>query len=156
VRAQVIEECEQAERSLGFSPAVRFTGPVDTLVGEEVAAHLLPVLRETLSNTARHAHAARADVDLAASASKVVLTVTDDGSASPPAAGAAGWRICVSALNSWAARSPSARARPGGPWRCGTCRRTRRWTPTRTSRPAAGSGTKVPDQPRVTGRMIEV
>ena len=79
VRAQVMEECERAARSLGFTPAVRFTGPVDVLVAEEIATHLLPVLRETLSNAARHAHATRVDVDLAASDSRTVLTVADDG-----------------------------------------------------------------------------
>ena len=79
VRAQVMEECERAAGSLGFTPAVRFTGPVDALVTEEIAAHLLRVLRETLSNAARHAHASRLDVDLTASDARTVLTVTDDG-----------------------------------------------------------------------------
>lgn len=79
VRAQVIGECEQAARGLGFPPAVRFAGPVDLLVGEEVAGHLLPVLRETLSNAVRHAQAGRVEVDLAASDARIVLTVTDDG-----------------------------------------------------------------------------
>jgi signal transduction histidine kinase len=79
VRAQVVEECEQAAKVLGFPPAVRFTGPVDLLVGDEVADHLLAVLREALSNTARHAHAAHVEVDLAADTSAVTLNVTDDG-----------------------------------------------------------------------------
>jgi signal transduction histidine kinase len=84
VRARVLEECERAARSLGFPPAVRFTGPVDLLIGDEVAEHLLPVLRETLSNAARHANAARVDVDLAAADSKITLTVSDDGVGIPP------------------------------------------------------------------------
>lgn len=84
VRALVLEECEQAVRSLGFQPAVRFTGPVDLLVGDEVAGHLLPVLRETLSNAARHAQATRVEVDLAAADSKITLTVVDDGVGIPP------------------------------------------------------------------------
>jgi signal transduction histidine kinase len=79
VRARVLEECEQAARSLGFPPAVRFTGPVDVLVGEEAAEHLLAVLRETLSNAARHAHATRVEVYLEAADAKVTLTVADDG-----------------------------------------------------------------------------
>ena len=83
VRARVLEECEQAVRSLGFSPAVRFTGPVDLLVDDEVADHLLPVLRETLSNAARHAKASRVEVDLAAADSKVTLSVADDGVGMP-------------------------------------------------------------------------
>ena len=79
VRAQVMDECERAVPGLGFTPAVRFTGPVDVLVGEQVAGHLLPVLREILSNAARHARASRVEVDLAASQQRVVLTVEDDG-----------------------------------------------------------------------------
>ncbi len=79
VRAQVMEVCEQAARTLGFSPAVRFTGPVDHLVGAQVAEHLLAVLREALSNAARHAGASSVEVDLAADGGSVALTVTDDG-----------------------------------------------------------------------------
>jgi signal transduction histidine kinase len=79
LRTQVIETCERATEQLGFPPAVRFTGPVDTLVGPDIAEHLLAVLREALSNTARHAHATRLDVDLAADTRAVTLTVTDDG-----------------------------------------------------------------------------
>jgi signal transduction histidine kinase len=79
VRAAVIGICEKATAVLGFSPAVRFTGPIDTLVGESAAEHLLAVLREALSNTARHAHATAVDVDLAADATTVTLTVTDNG-----------------------------------------------------------------------------
>jgi signal transduction histidine kinase len=40
---------------------------------------LLPVLREALSNTARHAKADRADVSVVVDDQSVTLTVTDDG-----------------------------------------------------------------------------
>jgi signal transduction histidine kinase len=79
LRTQIIETCERATEQLGFPPAVRFTGPVDTLVGPEIAEQLLAVLREALSNTARHAQASRLDVDLTADTRAVTLTVTDDG-----------------------------------------------------------------------------
>jgi signal transduction histidine kinase len=79
VRAGVVEVCEQATGLLGFPPAVRFTGPVDTLVGAEVADHLLAVLREALSNVARHARASGVDVAVAVDGITVTLTVTDDG-----------------------------------------------------------------------------
>ena len=49
---------------LGFTPLVRTLGPVDTAVPPEVRAHLLPVLREAVSNVARHALADRAEVEL--------------------------------------------------------------------------------------------
>jgi len=79
VRAQVIEVCEQGARTLGFTPSVLFNGPVDSLVGWQIAEQLLAVLREALSNTARHARAGRADVELTADQETVTLTVTDDG-----------------------------------------------------------------------------
>ncbi|HEU5426639.1 MAG TPA: GAF domain-containing protein [Actinocrinis sp.] len=79
VRAQVIEVCEDAAAVLGFPPAVRFTGPVDTVVGTQTSDHLLAVLREVLSNAARHAHATKVEVDVAADTAAVALKVTDDG-----------------------------------------------------------------------------
>jgi signal transduction histidine kinase len=75
----VVEECERAAEVLGFSPALRFSGPVDTLVGDEAAGQLLAVLREALSNTARHAAASKVEVCLAADGRAVTLTVADDG-----------------------------------------------------------------------------
>ena len=79
VRAQVIEACERVAEQLGFNPSVRFTGPVDTLVPEETADHLVAVLREALSNAARHAQASKVDVEVAADGAEVTLTVVDDG-----------------------------------------------------------------------------
>jgi signal transduction histidine kinase len=84
VRARVVEVCERAHGPLGFPVSVRFSGPVDHLVGEEIAEHLLAVLREALSNAARHARASKVDVDLAADTATVVLTVSDDGVGLPP------------------------------------------------------------------------
>jgi signal transduction histidine kinase len=113
VRAQVMEVCEQAAVSLGFTPGVRFTGPVDHLVGPEIAEHLLAVLREALSNAARHASAARVDVDLAADSASVALTVSDDGVGIGPSArrsGLANLRERAQQLGG----TFSAEARPGG------------------------------------------
>jgi signal transduction histidine kinase len=64
---------------LGFSPVVRTSGPVDTVVPSQVADHLLPVLREAISNVARHSRATSARVEVRASAPELVLTVSDDG-----------------------------------------------------------------------------
>ncbi len=65
--------------ALGFDPVVRTTGPVDTAVPPEVRDQLLPVLREALSNLARHASADHADIELAVDAHEVRLTVLDNG-----------------------------------------------------------------------------
>jgi signal transduction histidine kinase len=79
VRAEVIESCERVAEQLGFSPSVRFSGPVDTLVPEEAAEHLAAVLREALSNAARHARASKVEVEVGVDGTHVTLTVIDDG-----------------------------------------------------------------------------
>ena len=79
VRAQVIEACERVVGQFGFSPSARFSGPVDTLVPDEVAEQLLVVLREALSKAARHAQARRAEVEVTVDGTHVTLTVMDDG-----------------------------------------------------------------------------
>jgi len=79
VRAQVIAVAERVAEQLGFTPSVRFTGPVDTLVTEEIADQLVAVLREALSNAARHAQASKVDVEITVDGSEVGLVVVDDG-----------------------------------------------------------------------------
>jgi signal transduction histidine kinase len=83
VRAEVIGICERATAVLGFPPGVRFAGPVDTLVGEQVGEQLFAVLREALSNTARHAGASKVEVDVSADTKAITLTVTDNGAGIP-------------------------------------------------------------------------
>jgi signal transduction histidine kinase len=68
---------------LGFTPALRTIGPVDTLVPDALAVHLLAVLREALSNVARHASAAQTTVDIQVSEGEVLLRVVDDGTGFP-------------------------------------------------------------------------
>jgi signal transduction histidine kinase len=68
---------------LGFTPTVRILGPVDTLVSSSLSEQLLAVLREALSNIARHAIADQAEVEIAASPTDLVLTVTDNGTGLP-------------------------------------------------------------------------
>jgi signal transduction histidine kinase len=64
---------------LGFTPEVTTSGPLDTAVPPKVRDHLMPVLREALSNVARHARATRTEVELRADAHEVTLVVRDDG-----------------------------------------------------------------------------
>jgi len=68
---------------LGFVPRIRTAGPIDTLVPADVGEQLLAVLREALSNVARHAGAHAASVEVEADADTVVLRVTDDGRGLP-------------------------------------------------------------------------
>ncbi len=64
---------------LGFSPVVLTSGPLDTVVPPALASQLLAVLREAVSNVARHALADTAEVHVAVGADLLELRVTDDG-----------------------------------------------------------------------------
>ncbi|MFJ6571356.1 GAF domain-containing sensor histidine kinase [Streptomyces sp. NPDC091292] len=85
LRTRVLREINMAAVPLGFKPAHRFVGPVDTVVGELTGKNLIAALREALSNAFRHAAADSIDVVVDASVilpdgqQGVRLTVADDG-----------------------------------------------------------------------------
>ncbi|SCY75946.1 Histidine kinase-, DNA gyrase B-, and HSP90-like ATPase [Streptomyces sp. 136MFCol5.1] len=85
LRTRVLREINMAAVPLGFKPAHRFLGPVDSLVGERTGKNLIAALREALSNAFRHAGASRIDVVVDATATLpdgrdgVRLSVADDG-----------------------------------------------------------------------------
>jgi signal transduction histidine kinase len=79
LRRQVRALVADAGARLGFTPRLAFDGPVDTMVPAEVIGHLLPVVREALSNVVRHAQAGAVDVILSLVGSDLVLTIGDDG-----------------------------------------------------------------------------
>jgi PAS domain S-box-containing protein len=79
LRSVAAESTEQ----LGFAPRLAFRGPVEAAVGDELAQHLVMVLREALSNVARHAQASNVDVVLIAADGSVTMSVADDGIGMP-------------------------------------------------------------------------
>ena len=79
LRTRLMVTCDASSKSLGFSPVVHFDGLIDTAVPDDVAEHLLAVLREALSNAARHAKASAVDVSVSVGADGLTLTVGDDG-----------------------------------------------------------------------------
>ncbi|GEL24270.1 histidine kinase [Pseudonocardia sulfidoxydans NBRC 16205] len=82
LRVSVLRVVDEAAEVLGFGPALRFTGPADTLSGDdELVDDLVAVLREALTNVAKHAAAAHVEVDLVVDpgAGLVELVVADDG-----------------------------------------------------------------------------
>jgi signal transduction histidine kinase len=79
LRSRVLREAAQSGALLGFEPAVRFVGPVDTMAAPAVTEHVLAVLREALTNAAKHARAHRVDVLVEVNRTLLSLTVTDDG-----------------------------------------------------------------------------
>jgi signal transduction histidine kinase len=79
LRSRVMRECTQSGALLGFSPAVRFVGPVDSSASSIQIDHVIAVLREALTNAARHAQADRVEVLVEVDGERLRLTVTDDG-----------------------------------------------------------------------------
>jgi signal transduction histidine kinase len=77
-RARLLAVTEEQTRTLGFSPSVRFSGVMDTLPGPLVE-DLLAVLREGLSNVARHARAHLVDVEVRTTGERLILDLRDDG-----------------------------------------------------------------------------
>jgi len=84
LRTAIVHAVHTAGSSLGFEPHVRIDGPVDALVPQDVGEQLIAVLREALSNTARHAQATAATVTLTVTGDDVVLAVQDNGIGLPP------------------------------------------------------------------------
>ncbi|MFF4169808.1 GAF domain-containing sensor histidine kinase [Streptomyces sp. NPDC001744] len=85
LRTRVLREINMAAVPLGFTPAHRFLGPIDSTVGELTGKNLVAALREALSNAFRHAGAGRIEVVVDAGATLpdgsagVRLSVADDG-----------------------------------------------------------------------------
>ncbi|MDQ1615569.1 MAG: hypothetical protein QOJ60_1508 [Actinomycetota bacterium] len=78
LRQELRSAVDDAEQPLGFAARLTTEGPVEHGVPDAIRPHLLAVLREALSNSARHAAATRVDVGLTVGPD-IVLTVSDDG-----------------------------------------------------------------------------
>jgi signal transduction histidine kinase len=83
LRSRVAEAVRAAVTSLGFPPALRIEGLVETDVPGDIADHAVAVLGEALSNAARHSGAQAVDVRLQCARGELTLTVTDDGCGVP-------------------------------------------------------------------------
>ncbi len=83
LRSRIVEVADEMAELLGFAPTLRLDGPLDNGVPADAAEHLLGVLREALSNAARHAGASAVDVEVRAT-DALSLTVTDNGTGIKP------------------------------------------------------------------------
>ena len=79
-RAGIVRMVEEMTAALGFAPSLRLGAGLRTLNSDELTQQALIVLREALSNMARHAGASRADVTVDVSQDGILsVIVTDDG-----------------------------------------------------------------------------
>ena len=79
LRAPSVDVVTDATAALGFDPRVEFDGPIETMA-DVIAEHLVPVLREALSNIAKHAARHRVRIAIRAGR-RCHVTVVDDGRA---------------------------------------------------------------------------
>ncbi|MGW1518560.1 GAF domain-containing protein [Streptomyces sp. NPDC002287] len=83
LRSRAVQTLDEAAAGLGFAPALRMEGLIDTDVPPAVADEALAVLGEALTNVARHAGAAHVEVLIAAADGILTVAVTDDGAGLP-------------------------------------------------------------------------
>ncbi len=79
LRDEVLAVAAEASRILGFEPAVKFGGPLDTRVPDDLKDQVSAVLREALTNVARHAAASGVDVEVQVTGDELRVLVVDDG-----------------------------------------------------------------------------
>jgi PAS domain S-box-containing protein len=77
-RFEILRLASDSAEALGFEPTVRFDGAVDTGMPDQVVPHALAVVREALSNVARHAQATQVIIDVSVR-DAVVLVINDNG-----------------------------------------------------------------------------
>jgi signal transduction histidine kinase len=79
LRSKVDELVTEYGHVLGSRPTLTISGPLDTVVDPALHHHVVAVLREALSNCARHASARHVRVSLTVAAERLTCTVDDDG-----------------------------------------------------------------------------
>jgi signal transduction histidine kinase len=79
LRASVLSLMRDLNPVVGFAVRVSFEGPVDFAISQEIAGHLLAVIREAVTNVGRHASATHASVALKVADGVCRLQITDDG-----------------------------------------------------------------------------
>src|SRR6266545_3671450 len=79
LRTQLVDVAGELTETLGFSPRLRFTGPLDAVVPEPIVEDLLAVVREALTNVVRHSQASQVDVEVAATSTQLTVDVIDNG-----------------------------------------------------------------------------
>jgi signal transduction histidine kinase len=79
IRGRVHSLLRELNPIVGFEIHATFGGPVDSSIPDQIAEHLLAVIREAVTNVGRHAGATEASVRLTVDEDLCRLQVTDNG-----------------------------------------------------------------------------
>ncbi|WP_418955581.1 GAF domain-containing protein [Streptomyces tritici] len=113
LRSSVVKAVDVAASTLGFAPALRMEGLLDTDVPAEAAEEVVAVIGEALTNVARHAQARHAEVAVVVEEAVLAVTVSDDGIGMRPGVARSGLRNLTERAERLGG-DMSVRARPGG------------------------------------------
>ena len=79
IRSLILSEIASLSAIAGFQISNSFQGPVDTMIGEELANQVIPVIRELITNAIRHAEATKIDLVVLANQTYCEIRVVDNG-----------------------------------------------------------------------------
>ncbi|MCE7481824.1 GAF domain-containing protein [Microbacterium profundi] len=79
LRHRLLDVVTELAPNLDTPPRIAFAGPVDLLVTGILADDVVAVLRESLSNVARHARAETTEINVSVTTSHFTVTIEDDG-----------------------------------------------------------------------------
>jgi signal transduction histidine kinase len=79
LRRRLLAVGDELLEALGAAPTFRFEGPVDSAVPDDLAVHVVAVVREGLANAAKHAGSPTFEVRVAVEADRLAVTVSDRG-----------------------------------------------------------------------------
>jgi signal transduction histidine kinase len=79
LQLRVMTVLDEERPALGFSAAIEFVGALDLLVSGSLADDVVAVVRETMSNVARHAQATAARISISLLQANLTIDVRDNG-----------------------------------------------------------------------------
>lgn len=143
VRSVLQEVAESTSPSLGFAPRLVVEGPVETVVDVALLHDLEAVLREGLTNVAKHANATVATAHVVVTATGVTVEVADDGACILDASGALAGIVTLrrSGLANLEARAAARGGTSDLVLGAGT---TLRWTVPLPTAPGLGDDERIP------------
>ena len=79
IRSAVLDVVGEVRPALGFDPQLDLDGPLDSLSTDELIRDVTAVVREALTNVAKHADASAAQLKVHATTAQLTVTISDNG-----------------------------------------------------------------------------
>jgi signal transduction histidine kinase len=79
LRAAVMDVVAELQPAIGFAPRIDLDGPLDSVATADLVRDVTAVVREGLSNVARHSSATVVQLSVFATTNRLTVTISDDG-----------------------------------------------------------------------------